>query len=212
MESYDVSKLLGDVRGVISSLGFKSCVLVSHDWGGALAWAFASHFPDMVDKLIVMNAPSQKPFEKMIKTHAAQRKMSWYIFFFQLPFLPEISLKLRKFNVFNRLAEPLKHKMSEDELCAYKYTFSQPGALTPPINWYRAALRSVATYDMNYKMPVLLVWGVKDMALHIDLVSCMEQECPQMEVKRIPDAGHFVQMDAPSEVNKVMRDWLEKTG
>ena len=207
VESYKESKLLADIREVISGLGYKSCVLVSHDFGGANAWAFASHFPDMVDKLIVMNAPSQKSYEIVLK------KKSWVpMCFFHLPFLPELNFQLSQFDVFNKIADSFSHKMSEDELNAYKYTFSQPGALTPPHNWYRAKLDGQLTYEMDYQMPVLLMWGVKDTYLPIDLLTCMEELCPQMEVKRIAEGGHFVQGDTPSEVNQIMREWLAKTG
>ncbi|XP_035827966.1 epoxide hydrolase 1 isoform X2 [Aplysia californica] len=225
VESYEMTRLMSDVRQTIVALGYRSCVLVAHDWGGAVAWAFARHFPDMVDRLIVMNAPSQPAFSKLLKSHSAQKKMSWYLLFFWLPYIPEISLRSNSFTMFDSLFKSLKssavelssaaqQSVNQEEIAAYKYTFSQPGALTPPINWYRAAFTKSrqVRFDMDYVMPVLLIWGVKDVALHIDLVAEMKNRCPKMEVKRLEDSGHFVQNDSPQLVNEAMRGWLEGLG
>jgi len=213
VENYTTAKLLNDVRGVISGLGYKSCIVVCHDWGGAIGWAFARQFPDMVDKLIVMNAPAALVFRKIIKTSKAQQKMSWYMSFFQLPYLPELALRIRNYHAFDGFYKTAKNaeKVLNEEMAAYKYTFSQSGALTPPINWYRAAFGSMknqVNYDMNYAMPVLLIWGTADMHLHMDLVDETQKQFPKVDVRKIPDVGHFVQTEAPEEVNKHMREWL----
>ena len=219
VDSYSMETLMSDIRLVIQGLGYSSCVLVSHDWGGVVAWSFARFFPDMVDKLIVMNAPSQPSMTKLLKHHKGQQKNSWYIYFFQLPLLPELSMSSRNMHCFDSLfgeksrpgSDPVPAIASSDEIAAYKYTFSKPGAWTPPINWYRAAFdvtKKEFQYDMDFQMPILLIWGINDTALHIDLVAQMEKDCPRMEVRRIPNVGHFVQIEAPKEVNAIIKDWL----
>ncbi|BFY97646.1 hypothetical protein BsWGS_00686 [Bradybaena similaris] len=220
VENYTMSKLTSDLQQIIPALGYKSCVLVAHDWGGAVAWTFARHNPDLVDKLIIMNVPPSPVFFKVLQTNRNQKKKSWYIFFFQLPFLPELNFKLDDFSVFDKLFVSERNpriaedaKQAEEAINPYKYVFSQPGAVTPPINYYRAIFRhstEKATYDLEYEMPVLLIWGCKDMALDIALPDTVEKETRKIEVKRILDAGHFVQVDAPAEVNKLMREWLNK--
>lgn len=94
-------------------------------------------------------------------------------------------------------------------------TLFSAGAQTPPINYYRALFRYASnqqtrTYDLEYTMPVLLIWGCQDLALDIALPDMVERVAPKIEVKRIPTGSHFVQMDAPNEVNKIMREWLVK--
>ncbi|GFS16996.1 epoxide hydrolase 4-like [Elysia marginata] len=209
LAAYSVHKLMADVKQVILALGYKSCVLVAHDWGGGIAWAFGKFYPDYVDKLIIMNAPPGSLFKRLIKTNSKQRKMSWYMFFFQLPFLPELLLKVQD---LKSLADIMKTTgMDQEEIDAYKHVFSQPGALTPPINYYRASLRRVGgavEYDLDYKMPVLLIWGCKDTALSTIIPDEIEKENPKIAVRRIENANHFVQNHDPVAVNKIMREWL----
>jgi pimeloyl-ACP methyl ester carboxylesterase len=220
IDDYIVAKLLSDLEQVILGLGYKSCVLVAHDWGGAVAWAFGRYYPNCVDKLIVMNAPPAPIFMKLLQTNKKQQKMSWYMMFFQLPWLPELAMKIEDFSIFDQMiaseTKPGTSPENTDEnIAPYKYVFSQPGALTPPLNYYRARFRAstaqkTGVYDMDYTMPVLLIWGCNDTALDIAIPDAVEKEAPKIEVRRIPDANHFVQTDAPGEVNKIMRQWLSK--
>uniref|UniRef100_A0A0B7BIC4 AB hydrolase-1 domain-containing protein n=1 Tax=Arion vulgaris TaxID=1028688 RepID=A0A0B7BIC4_9EUPU len=220
LENYTVKKLSSDLQQVIHALGYKSCVLVAHDWGGAVAWTFGRYYPDCVDKLIIMNAPPLPTFQNILQTNKAQWKMSWYMFFFQLPYLPELMLKLDDFSAFDSLFQSQKKvnvsgesvTTKEDSIAPYKYVFSQPGALSPPLNYYRAFFRASVdpnvAYNLEYTMPVLLIWGCQDKALSSVIPDAVERDAPKIQVKRIPDANHFVQMDAPGEVNKIMREWL----
>lgn len=212
-ENYTVTKLMADLALVIQGLGYKKCVLVAHDWGAIIAWAFGRKYSDMVDKLIIMNCPPAPLFKSVIKTSRAQFKKSWYTFYFQLPWLPEFSLKTNDLRAFdNMVPKKGSPERSEADLSAYKYTFSQPGALTGPINYYRAFFRIKPSieHDLDYTMPMLLIWGEKDSALDIILPDTIEKTAPKIEVVRIPDANHFVQNDAPEKVNGIMRQWLDK--
>ncbi|RUS85364.1 hypothetical protein EGW08_006907 [Elysia chlorotica] len=209
LAAYSLHKLMADVKQVILALGYKSCTLVAHDWGGGIAWGFARLYPDYVDKLIIMNAPPGPVMQKLIKKDSKQRKMSWYMFFFQLPFLPELLMKSQNYNMIVDIFKSTG--MDQDEINAYKHVFSQPGALTPPLNYYRAALQRVGgpvNYDLNYTMPVLLIWGCQDVALSSAFPDLVEKANPKITVKRIQDANHFVQNNDPKAVNKIMREWL----
>jgi pimeloyl-ACP methyl ester carboxylesterase len=220
IHNYSLTKLTSDLEQVIQALGYKSCVLVAHDWGGLVAWSFGRNYSHLVDKLIVMNAPPFPVYNTIVQTNKEQARKSWYVFFFQLPFLPELVLKLQDFAFFDSLL-PSKHKQGSDEadkareenIAPYKYTFSQPGALTPPLNYYRHFMRNqsdnrAANHDLKYTMPTLLIWGCKDAALDETFPDTIEKEAPCIDVRRIPEANHFVQIDAPDEVNKIMRKWL----
>ncbi|XP_005099365.1 AB hydrolase superfamily protein YfhM [Aplysia californica] len=223
IDSYVISKLTSDVSQVIASLGYKSCVLVAHDWGGAVAWAFARRFPDMVDKLIVMNSPPSPVMQKLFQESKEQRKMSWYMFLFQLPWLPELFIRSCDYAFLDRvfgnpvpaptdmISPPFPTEVSKSDVEAYKHVFSQPGTTNATINWYRAALqRGRYSYTMDYTMPVLLIWGLKDIALSHTVPDIAQAMNPKIAVKRVPEAGHFVQMEAPEVVNSTMRDWLSK--
>ena len=85
--AYRLERLVDDVRALITNLGYDTCVLVAHDWGGAIAWQFAHAHPEMLDRLVVMNLPHPVRMFEGLAT-AAQLCRSWYIFFFQLPWLP----------------------------------------------------------------------------------------------------------------------------
>ncbi|KAH9489080.1 Epoxide hydrolase 4 [Bulinus truncatus] len=222
MTEYCMKKLMGDLRQVIAALGYKRCVLVGHDWGGVVCWAFGRLFPDMVERLIVLNCPPSPIAMRVIQKDKKQRAMSWYMFFFQLPWLPEFYSRMCNFELFENVfgnkfignmgfPKAFVNPLQQEDVDAYKYTFSQPGAITPPINYYRARFRSPVgqvDYDMDFAIPVLVVWGVEDMALSLGMVELIEKEHPKIAVRRIEEAGHFVQMDRPDLVNKAIRDWL----
>ncbi|KAH9525223.1 hypothetical protein Btru_000686 [Bulinus truncatus] len=222
MTEYCTKKLMGDLQQVIIALGYKRCVLVGHDWGGVVCWAFGRRFPDMVDRLVILNSPPSPIVMRVMQKE--KKQMAWYMLFFQLPWLPEFYCKMCNFELFDNLfgnkfignmgfpkafVNPLKQK----DVDAYKYTFSQPGTITPPINYYRALFRfpvGQVDYDMDFTIPVLVVWGVEDVALSLGIVEVIENEHPKIAVRRIEEAGHFVQMDRPDLVNKAIRDWLSE--
>uniref|UniRef100_A0A0B7BFI2 AB hydrolase-1 domain-containing protein n=1 Tax=Arion vulgaris TaxID=1028688 RepID=A0A0B7BFI2_9EUPU len=109
-KNYSAVKLMSDIEQIIQALGYKSCILVGHDWGGLVTWVFSKHYPHLVDKLIVMNAPPFSIFKQFLSTSKDQAKKSWYVFFFQLPFLPELILKLENYGFLDDLL-PSKHKL-----------------------------------------------------------------------------------------------------
>jgi len=222
VENYTLKVLMNDVKQMIQALGHQKCILVTHDWGGIVGWAFASLYPDMVEKFIVMNAPPTPVMTKALE-RKEQKQMSWYIIFFQLPFLPELFLRSCNYGFVERmmgkpipypagslLSNPYNEEVNADEIAAYKYTFSQPGFFTGPVNYYRALFLQRFSYSMDYQMPVLVLWGMKDFAIHTSVVDGIEEACEQATVVRFPEAGHFTQMDIPTKVNKCMREWLDR--
>src|SRR5579885_3573611 len=89
---YDIPTLLRDIAGLIEGLGEQRAIIVGHDWGGVLAWQFAIDYPQMTTRLIIMNAPHPGAMLREMHTRS-QRRISWYIFFFQLPWLPVFFFK-----------------------------------------------------------------------------------------------------------------------
>jgi pimeloyl-ACP methyl ester carboxylesterase len=210
---YDVPTLLRDIAGLIMGLGQEKAVIVGHDWGGVLAWAFAMSYPQMTERLIVMNAPHPQAMQRAFRTLKQLRK-SWYIFAFQLPWLPENALLRNNAYEIGRMlkgAAVQKSAFPNEVLATYQEAISKPGAMTAALNYYRQLIRHPLRSAKNYAsigVPTLLIWGEQDIALGIELTYGLEQWVPNIQIKRIPDSGHWVQQEKPELVNTLMAEFL----
>ena len=212
---YDLFTLTSDVAEIIKSLRYSRAIIVGHDWGGVLAWTFAARFPAMTSKLVVMNAPHMAAYQRKLGRNFAQWRKSWYVYFFQIPRLPEALLTRDHGAGIKRLlrrsAPPTT--FSEEDLARYAEAFCKPGAATATINWYRAAARHVLTRTRlpnggRVSAPTLLIWGARDAALDIGQTEGLERWAPNLTVRILPDASHWVQQDAPDMVNRYLLDFL----
>ncbi|KAL4227810.1 Epoxide hydrolase 4 [Mactra antiquata] len=211
-QDYAYNKLSGDVKQMVEALGYSSCTLMSHDWGGAVAWQVVSQYPEIIDQLVVCNCPHPGTFQKYLRTSWTQMKKSWYMYFFQVPFVPELVFRSNDLVFFDRLMGSIKNtKQTQEVVEAYKYVYSKPGALRGPINYYRAAFSSMNR--PNPKMvdvPTLVVWGDPDMALNTELAYLAKKYVSNLTVKVIKNSNHFVMLDRPAEVNAAVREFLQK--
>lgn len=214
LESYRMRELVEDLRGIITGLGYDRCVLVGHDWGGAIAWNFAYSYSDLVDRLIVLNLPHPAKFAEGLRT-PQQLLRSAYIFFFQLPLLPELALQAFDHQLvataFSSMAVD-KSAFSESDLDAYRQAAAKPGALTAMLNYYRANLRwpdFLVGRDWSLlTLPTLLIWGEADTALGKELTYGTEQYVAHLTLRYIPNCSHWVQQEQPQIVNQYMREFL----
>jgi len=213
---YSVSTLLRDIEGLVKGLGYAKAVIVGHDWGGALAWAFAMRYPQITERLIVLNAPHPWAFQRELKT-VKQLKKSWYIFFFQLPWLPEAILSYNHAEVIGRMIYRVavqKAAFPPEVLDLYRAAMSKPGAMTAALNYYRETFRRGSYLARGegqqtiIHAPTLLIWGEQDAALDIALTQGLEQWVPNIQVRRIPNSGHWVQQERPGAVNDFMQEFL----
>ncbi len=211
---YDVATLTRDIAGLIQGLGQKQAIVVGHDWGGALAWVFAMNYPEMTKNLIVMNAPHPQAMLREFRTLKQLRK-SWYMFAFQLPWLPESALlRNNAYEVGRMLKGAAVQKLAfpDEVLAKYQEAMSKPGAMTAALNYYRQLFRHpLRTSESNVSIaaPTLLVWGEQDIALGIELTYGLEQWVPDISIKRIPDSGHWVQQEKPNQVNALLAEFLQ---
>jgi pimeloyl-ACP methyl ester carboxylesterase len=213
VRSYRVEHLVDDVAALIQHAGESRATVVGHDWGGAVAWAVPMLRPEVVDKLIVMNAPHRQAYNRELRRFR-QLLRSWYVFFFQLPWLPEAGIRFRQYRLIDNVLrrEPKRPgAFSEDDIAAYKQALAQPGALSAGINYYRAAVRRnpfASSMLRQIDAPTLLIWGEEDPYLGIRLTEGLQQWVPKIRVERIPNASHWVQIDAAERVNELMIDFL----
>jgi pimeloyl-ACP methyl ester carboxylesterase len=219
---YDVPTLIRDIEGLVKELGQERAIIVGHDWGGVLAWSFAIRYPQMTERLIVMNAPHPAAMMRELRTWKQLRK-SWYIFFFQIPWLPEHILLRNSANEVGRMlrgAAVQKSAFPREVTAKFQQAMSKPGAMTAALNYYRQLFRHLPTPTINrrategkYRVsaPTLLIWGEQDIALDIALTTGLEQWVDNIEVKRIPDSGHWVQQEQPDKVNAYMLQFLQGT-
>ena len=214
VHSYRIEHLVDDVAALIRHAGESRAVVVGHDWGGAIAWATAMLRPEVVEKLIVMNAPHPQALQREFR-RLRQLARSWYIFFFQLPWLPEAAIRFGGYRVLDRgLRRETKRPaaFSDEDIAAYKEALSQPGALTAAINYYRAAVRrnpfESARMVRQIDVPTLLIWAEQDPYLGLELTDGLEQWVPSIRVERIAESSHWVQVDAADRVNELMIGFL----
>ena len=226
VDQYAVPALVEDIRALAEHLGAKKFTLVGHDWGGALAWAFAAAHPEMLDKLVIINAPHPAIFFRELRNNAEQQKASQYMLLFRSP-QAEAFISANNYAALVEavMGEGLrKGFFTEDDRKAYIEAWSQPGALTGGLNYYRAARVGPPTGDaadatsqpsidpasLLVKVPTLVIWGEKDTALLTGNLEGLEEFVPNLTIVRIPDGTHWVIHEQPERVNRLIREFLAR--
>ena len=220
VEDYRIEKLAADVIGLIDHFGAQQAAVVGHDWGAGVAWAVAQKHPERVSKLAVLQVPLLAAWRANLTLK--QLALSWYMFFFQIPRLPEWLIARQNFRTIERTFQEKvgrKHSFTQQDVERYKEAARQPGALTGAINYYRANLfdrlfarkqaRDSQHRSGRIQIPTLFIYGEKDSAIIPATVRGLEKyiDADYREV-RIPDSGHWVQNEAPSEVNAALLEFL----
>jgi pimeloyl-ACP methyl ester carboxylesterase len=207
VEPYQIQHLTGDVKALIEHLGYERAAVVGHDWGGGVAWAFALMHPERLERLAILNLPHPARMAAGMRTLRQLRK-SWYIFFFQIPGLPEWSSQRNHFAILKRAftAPPAQAGVfTAADLDAYERAWAQPGALTAMFNYYRAFLkgarRSMGLLGRRIEHPVLVLWGERDPYLGKELATPPVDLVPSSRVRFFPEASHWVQHEQAAAIN-----------
>jgi pimeloyl-ACP methyl ester carboxylesterase len=206
---YDLETLTDDVRALIETLGEKRAVIVGHDWGGMVAWVFAMRFPELTEKLVVMNAPHPGRFREEMR-RPRQFLRSTYALFFQLPRLPELLLGANgcwPIGQMLRNSARVKDAFSDDDLERFREAMARPGALTAALNYYRAVRPDRLPDDLTVQAPTLLLWGVHDQALGVPLTRGLGRWVPNLTVQYL-ECGHWTQQERFEEVNRYLLEFL----
>lgn len=211
LSAYNLDALADDVVGLLDALGLDRAAIVGHDWGGIVAWWVAARHPGRVERLAVLNAPHPVAFREFLRTSPRQLIKSWYTFYFQIPWLPEALFRLRGWASLKRaLVNSSRPGTFDDaDLDEYAEAWSQPGAMTAMINWYRAALRRPpAAADARISAPTLIIWGARDHALDRRLADASLARCDRGRLEFIEEATHWVQHEEPERVNRLLLEFL----
>jgi len=219
ISAYDVDILAKDVIGLFDHFGIQKAKLVGHDWGAVVAWTVAINQPERVEKLAILNVPHPDVMTDFVLKNSAQRKKSWYVFFFQIPLYVEWILSKNNFEYLGGMLtrSGRKNTFTNADLFEYKKAWSQKGALTGMLNWYRAALQRGLRYAFSRKksparrvhVPTMMLWGKRDIALSVDMAQPSIELCDQGELTIYEKSTHWVQHDVSAEVNKKLIGFLK---
>ncbi|MFZ1983404.1 MAG: alpha/beta hydrolase [Desulfatitalea sp.] len=228
-KQYHIKLLVEDLRGLVEHLGHQRMVLVAHDWGGGVAWAFANRYPAYVEKLVIINSPHPAIFARQLLNNPEQQRASAYMNLFRSAEAETILSA----NNYAYLTEALSRwgtrwRMSPELRQRYIEAWSQPGALTGGLNYYRvsplhpaaceaelATIRQIAQAPRQMfavTVPTLVIWGELDEALMTGNLDGLGDYVDQLAVRRIPDATHWVVHEQPDLVNTYIRSFLDSAG
>src|SRR5229473_2255090 len=223
VDQYQVKYLVEDLRALADKLGHKKFILVAHDWGGAIAWAFAIAHPDYLEKLVIINAPHPGVFQRELRENPAQQKASQYMLMFRSA-QAEQTLSANNYATLVEvvLGAGLKTGVfTEADKQAYIEAWSQPGALTGGLNYYRANRVGPPSADasstgnfaadpsaLTVKVPTLVIWGEKDTALLTGNLEGLDKFVNPLTIRRIADGSHWVIHEKPAEVNGYIHDFI----
>jgi epoxide hydrolase 4 len=219
--SYTLDVLAADVADLVARLGERTASVVGHDWGAAIAWRVASHYPAVVERVAAINGPHPRAFVRELR-RGDQLLRSSYIAFFQLPWLPELVIRAADYALVERLLrrQPVRPgAFSDEDIRRHKEALARPGALTAALNYYRAIRRRprAATlhddpHDGRVEQPTLVIWGDRDRMLNASAAEGLERWVPDVRVEHIAEASHWVLADAPERVNELLVAFLTSAG
>jgi len=234
LAAFDIGALAADARAAavhLSGPSRRMVTLVSHDWGGAVAWHAASvdsaaargaATPRLFDALVTMAIPHPLLFQQNMKWEQAKR--SWYVAFFQAPYFPE---RMMAGDDAAAIRAMLPRRTDEEQKQAEEIAdaFTRPGAATAAINYYRASVRAVGTGPLSRSgaraaralrggvdVPCLSLYAARDSALGVELLAGTERFCHAGVEIKILDSGHWIQLEKAKECAERTLGFLERTG
>jgi epoxide hydrolase 4 len=226
VEAYRMRHLLADVREMVEELDLAPLTLVGHDWGGIVSWAFALKYPEMLERLVIIDGPPPFTWNRDLRESPKQRDAVNYMLEFSKPSPePEEMLAAKDFSLMDDLMLRIGGRgaqLSDAERALYHEAWSQPGALRGGLNYYRAARmgEQVAAggvpeeyaskiTSQTVSVPTLVIWGENDAALLPSLTRGLSEWVPQLRVEIVRGAGHWVPYERPDQVNALIRGFLD---
>lgn len=208
--SYHLDTLAQDIIGLMDVLGYDNTIVVGHDWGAVVAWQLGTMYPERVTKLAILNVPHPAVMMNALRKSLRQLRKSLYVFFFQLPWLPEWVLGANGGlgGVELLKASSKRATFTEEDYDHYREAWAQTGALTGMLNWYRSIFRENirasfrGSIDLpRVTVPTLMLWGMRDIALGHEMAQPSIALCDEGELVFFENASHWLQHDEPEQVN-----------
>lgn len=211
--SYALTELVSDVIAIADQLGREKIFLAGHDWGAAVAWSTALLHPQRIAKLVVLNVPHPSVMRKFLSTRPRQLLRSWYMFFFQFPWLPEKLFSAFNFRIGVRalLLSSRPGSFTAEDLAHYRAAWSQPRAITSMINWYRALFRFRVKFpDKTVRVPTRILWGERDDFLLPEMAHESLRYCASADLFTFANATHWLQHEEPARVSELLIDFFRR--
>jgi len=207
VSNYKIELLIEDIKGLIESLNLGKIFLAGHDWGGAVAWTFAEKYPDMLQKLAILNAPHMKIFQQKLRTDKKQQEASFYIFEFLKPdgeqFAIKDDFKWLKWAVFSGT----KKNFTDFDKEQYLSAWTQPGAILGGVNYYRANL-NFKDWTGKITVPTLVIHGMKDIAVLSSVLDDLPDYVADLKIIRAESASHWVMHDVPDLIVSSFKEFF----
>ena len=214
VDSYHIEELAADVIGLIDAAGRETAAVAGHDWGAAVAWWLALSYPARIDSLTAVNVPHPTVMEDTLRQSLSQLRKSWYMIAFQFPVLPETIATANNCRVLQRgLTESSRPgTFSATDLRRYREAWTQPGAVTAMINWYRAMGRyRPRPPQQQVSVPTLVMWGQQDDFLESRMAAESLDYCDAGQLMTFPSATHWVLHERPEETAEELLAHLDTT-
>ena len=210
---YTSQKVAEDIVALIDHEKKEKAIVVGHDWGAQITWTLACNYSERIEKVAVLNVAHPVVFQKTLRSNFTQLRNSWYMFAFQIPWLAEMVFSAFNFSQFAKaIQNSLENESAKQDGPGsehYVNAWNQKGAFTGMLSYYRAAVKA---RDYHFKspieVPVLIIWGDKDTVLLRQMAEESLSFCTNGRVEHIPEAGHFVQHDAPEKVLSLLKDHI----
>jgi epoxide hydrolase 4 len=213
--NYSIDLLARDVVGVLDTLAASKAFVVGHDWGAGVSWYLAARYPERVTRAAILSVPHPRVFIKNLLINPAQLWRSWYILFFQLPWLPELLLQRRDWSLLVRVLRNTSPAgvFSDADLEQYKESWARKAALTAMLNWYRAALLRPSKFALDseasrVKVPALLIWGKNDRFVGEAMARESLQYCDDGHLKIFEIATHWVRHEEAAQINSLLSEFF----
>ena len=212
ISSYRIEELTKDILGLIDALEYEKVNVVGHDFGALVAWMLATKHPEQLHRLGIINVPHPTVMWRFLRRDFEQMRRSLYALFFQLPWLPEMILRAGNWRVASSglRRSGRANAFTDQDIEKYKEAWSQPGAMTAMLSWYRAAARyqpEIAD-GMRVRTRTLILWGVQDFALSRRMARPSLDYCDDGNLIFFPDATHWVQREEADEVNRRLLEFI----
>jgi pimeloyl-ACP methyl ester carboxylesterase len=213
---YAIGHLVEDVAALFEAAGARRRLLIGHDWGAGIAWAFALERRLPLDGLVIMNVPHPAVLARVMRASWRQPLRSWYMAFFQLPALPEAMLTANRGRAIERAFTGMavdRSRFPPEVTQVYRDNALIPGAMTAMVNYYRAngsLLGRWRTAPPMIEVPTLMIWGEEDAALGIENTEGYDDLVRDFSLHRLPGVSHWVQQEAPEQVNDILGAWIKE--